>query len=70
MADWKLSMLAEPVVPAWTSESNCNVNGAELQRAILLGFAGRKDDAIWGSNKHEAFTFEKRSEMADWVWVV
>ena len=58
MSDWKLRMVAEPVVPAWTSENDCNVNGAELQRAILRGFAERKEDAVW-SNKHEAFTFEK-----------
>src|SRR5712675_1510113 len=60
MIDWKLSMVAEPVVPAWTSENNCEVNGAELQRAILRGFADRKEneDAIWGT-KHEPFIFEK-----------
>jgi hypothetical protein len=58
MSDWKLSMLAEPVIPAWTTESNCNTNGSELQRAILRGFADQKDDAIWTRN-HEAFTFEK-----------
>lgn len=58
MSDWKLSMTAEPVVPAWTSENACNVNGAELQRAILKGFSDRQDDAIW-SNNHQSFTFEK-----------
>jgi hypothetical protein len=59
MADtWKLKMLAEPVVPPWTTESNCNTNGAELQRAILLGFVERKEDAVW-SNNHKEFTFEK-----------
>jgi len=58
MSDWKLSMVAEPVVPAWTSEHDCNVNGAELQRAILRGFTDKKEDAVW-SNKHEGFTFEK-----------
>jgi hypothetical protein len=58
MGDWKLSMLAEPIVPPFTSESDCNTNGAELQRAILRGFADRKEDAIW-TNKHEEFTFEK-----------
>ena len=50
-------MLAEPIVPAWTSESNCNTNGAELQRAIIHGFS-EKDDPIW-NNKHEPFVFEK-----------
>lgn len=58
MSDWKLSMLAEPIIPAWTSENNCDTNGAELQRAILRGFAGRKEDPIW-SSKHESFVFEK-----------
>jgi hypothetical protein len=42
----------------WTSENDCNVNGAELQRAILRGFAGREDDAVW-TRDHEEFTFEK-----------
>lgn len=46
MSDWKLSMLAEPVVPPWTSENDCNVNGSELQRAILRGFADQKEDAV------------------------
>jgi len=57
MSEWKLKMLAEPVVPPWTTESNCEVNGSELQRAIIRGFA-QKDDPVW-SNKHEAFAFEK-----------
>lgn len=56
--NWKLAMTAEPIVPAWTSENDCNVNGGELQRAILRGFAGREEDAVW-TNKHEAFTFTK-----------
>ncbi len=58
MSDWKLSMTAEPIVPAWTSENECNVSGAELQRAILKGFADQKEDAIWNHN-HQPFTFEK-----------
>lgn len=33
MSDWKLSMLAEPIVPPFSSEHNCHTNGAELQRA-------------------------------------
>ena len=56
--EWKLRMLAEPVVPPFTSESDCNVNGAELQRAILLGFRTNKGDAVW-TDSHEEFTFEK-----------
>jgi hypothetical protein len=59
MGEWTLSMVAEPIVPSWTSENDCNVNGAELQRAILLGFADKNGAAAVWSNKHEAFTFEK-----------
>lgn len=59
MSDWKLSMVAEPIVPAWKSESTCNTNGAELQRAILRGFADSKINTTWTTGKHEAFTFEK-----------
>jgi hypothetical protein len=55
---WKLDMVAEPIVPAWTTSSECRTNGSELQRAILRGFADRKDDPVW-SNKHEPFTFTK-----------
>lgn len=58
MSDWKLKMLAEPIIPAWTIENNCDTNGAELQRAILRGFSGGKDDPVWSSN-HEACTFTK-----------
>lgn len=58
MSDWKLSMLAEPVVLPFTSTHDCNTNGAELQRAIIRGFSVEKNDPIWG-NKHEGFTFVK-----------
>jgi hypothetical protein len=58
MSDWKLKMLAEPIVPAWNVEANCNTNGAELQRAIIRGFADRREDAVW-ANKHESYSFEK-----------
>lgn len=58
MSDWKLDMTAEPVIPAWTSSHDCDTNGAELQRAIIRGFAGSQSDPIW-ANKHEEFTFEK-----------
>ena len=51
-------MLAEPVVPAWTSENDCNSNGAELQEAILRGFCDQKEDPVW-TQKHEPFRFEK-----------
>ena len=58
MDRWMLSMVAEPIVPAWTTENNCEVNGAELQRAILRGFSESKDDGIW-SREHKAFIFER-----------
>lgn len=58
MSDWKLRMVAEPIIPAWTSENECNVNGAELQRAIILGFLDAKSDPIWTS-AHKELTFEK-----------
>lgn len=54
---WKLSMTAEPIIPAWTSESDCGTNGAELQRAIIKGFADL-GDPIW-SSAHKEFVFEK-----------
>lgn len=57
MSKWMLSMKAEPVIPAWTSEHECDVNGAELQRAILRGFSDQKEDPVW-SNKHREFVFE------------
>ena len=58
--NWKLSMLAEPVIPSWTLVNDCNTNGAELQLAIIRGFGDNKqmENPIW-SNKHEKFTFEK-----------
>jgi len=58
MSDWKLNMTAEPIVPTWTSENDCNVNGAELQRAILRGFSDQTEDPLW-NQKHKPFTFEK-----------
>jgi hypothetical protein len=57
MSKWKLNMIAEPVVPAWTIDAECNTNGAELQRAIVKLFALPAADPVWG--KHEKFTFEK-----------
>jgi hypothetical protein len=55
--DWKLSLLAEPIVPAWTAENNCDVNGVELQNAILRGFAAKEQRVF--AREHEPFTFEK-----------
>ena len=55
---WNLNMLAEPVVPAWTSDRSCDTNGAELQRAILRGFSDIAGDPIY-SGKHTEFKFEK-----------
>lgn len=60
---WKLRMLAEPQIKPWTSENDCNVNGSELQRAILMGFTD-KGDAVW-SSKHEEFTVEKEFNFKD-----
>ena len=56
---WSLGMLAEPIVPAWSTTSRTDTNGAELQRAIILGFS-EKGDPIWkGYREHKEFTFEK-----------
>lgn len=55
--EWKLAMTAEPIIPAWTSESNCNQNGAELQRAIIKGFS-ELGDPVW-SSAHKEWVFEK-----------
>lgn len=57
MNKWRVSMLAEPVIKSWTSVYECNVNGAELQRAIICGFTD-KNDPVWG-DAHEPFVFEK-----------
>lgn len=58
MSEWKLNMLAEAIIPPWTSENDCDVNGAELQRAILRGFGDHEGHAVRGPN-HKAFVFEK-----------
>ena len=52
-----LDMTAEPVIPAWSTSSPVETNGAELQRAIIMGFT-EKGDPIWG-NDHKKLTFEK-----------
>jgi hypothetical protein len=57
MGEWKLEMTAEPIVPAWTTTGHCGQNGAELQRAIILGFS-ESGDPIWNRD-HTEFTFEK-----------
>jgi hypothetical protein len=61
--EWHLNMTAEPVIPAWTSDSRCDTNGAELQDAILKGFGDPKN-AVW-SPKHGEFTFEKEFNFAE-----
>ena len=53
---WIVGMIAEPLIPAWTTKSECNTSGAELQRAIIKGFTDL-GDPIWG--KPKSFTFEK-----------
>lgn len=55
---WHLDMIAEPIVPAWTTKSQCETNGAELQRAIIKGFT-KQGDPIWTGGKHSEFSFEK-----------
>lgn len=55
---WVVQMTAEPIIPAWTSESDVETNGAELQRAIVKGFT-EKGDPIWAGGKHGEFNFEK-----------
>jgi hypothetical protein len=54
---WKLEMIAEPIIPAWTSESTCNTNGAELQRLIIKGFS-ELGEPIY-SSAHKEWVFEK-----------
>ena len=54
---WMLEMTAEPIVPAWTASAECNMNGAELQRAIIKGFS-ENGDPIW-SVDHKEFLFNK-----------
>ncbi len=48
-------MTAEPIVPAWTTSSDCNTNGAELQRAIIKGFT-EYGDPIWNSSHKEVYS--------------
>lgn len=56
---WKIELCAEPVIKPWSVQADCNTNGAELQLAILRGFADKgQQQAVW-TDKHEAFTFEK-----------
>ncbi len=54
---WVLDMVAEPIVPPWKDSHDCNMNGAELQRAIIKGFS-EYTDPVWSSANKE-FTFEK-----------
>lgn len=60
MSTWILDMRAEPVVPAWTTLAEADRNGAELQRAIIKGFASENGDPVCGAHGgHKEFTFEK-----------
>lgn len=56
-------MKAEPLIPAWESASDVNTNGAELQRAIILGFGNGKDP-IWSAD-HNAYVFEKEFTLKE-----
>jgi hypothetical protein len=60
---WILDMVAEPIVPAWASSSDCHTNGAELQRAIVKGFSEERDPIH--SVQDHAFTFEKVFTFAE-----
>lgn len=62
--DWMLEMLAEPVIPAWTTEADCNTNGAELQRAIIKGFSAH-GDPVWSGGKHTEFEFTQEFNFKD-----
>lgn len=67
MSDWKLDMLAEPVVPPWKVSADCDTNGSELQRAIVRGFSSQ-DDPIWSHDHKESsfemtFTFKEHGEF-------
>lgn len=53
---WILELTAEPIVPGWTTVSDCNTSGAELQRAIIKGFS-EEGDPVHGT--HAPFTFVK-----------
>jgi hypothetical protein len=54
---WTIDMVAEPIVPAWSTHGHAGQNGAELQRAIIKGFSEYGDPV--SAAKHTEFTFEK-----------
>lgn len=56
---WMLDMTAKPIVPAWTSSSPVDTNGAELQRMIMKGFTDKGDPTWAGPQGNKEFTFEK-----------
>lgn len=62
--EWKMDMVAEPVVPSWSVASNVGTNGSELQRAIIKGFANEVGDPVW-SEPHKAFLFEKEFDFKE-----
>jgi hypothetical protein len=57
MSEWTLDMIAEPVIPSWTTHGHAGQNGSELQRAIIKGFS-EFGDPVWAGS-HKEFTFEK-----------
>lgn len=57
---WYLDMVAEPVVPAWTNTHAYETNGAELERAILKGFA---DGSKLEQPFEKVFTFKEHGEF-------
>ena len=65
---WMLNMTAEPVIPAWSVSHECQTNGAELQRAIIKGFATGEGDPVHSRenrdiNFEKVFTFKEHGEF-------
>ncbi len=57
MSESTLDMIANPIIPAWSTHGHTGMNGSELQRAIIKGFS-TFGDPVWGNSPKE-FTFEK-----------
>jgi hypothetical protein len=55
---WVLEMTAQPLIDPWSTTSQMSTNGAELQRAIIMGYGDEMGDPIW-SSYHKEFVFEK-----------
>lgn len=57
--DYTIDMIAEPLIPAWAISGDVGTNGAELQRAILRGFAIEPK----GNPFEKIFTFKEHGEF-------